>query len=355
MRAALAAIEWPDDELSVFATLKGSLFAIDDAHLLEFRQSVRRSSSLPDSQGARRQFRSGARADRRSRPTHLTPDCRCAAAAAGAASRAAITVPWPTRSAACWPRRARTSASFSGRPASRRLPTCCTWPSWRASTRRAAASRSAGSSTSCGRRPSREAAEAPILEESSDGVRLMTVHKAKGLEFPVVILADMTCRLSRSDASRYLDPAVAAVRHEDRRVGAARAPRARGRRSRARSGGRRSAGLRRRDARARSARRAGARRRTVGRRLGCAAQPGAVSAARPASHAGTRERMPGVQVEGHRAAAARTRRRPAPSTVAPGEHAVPGSWILRGVVGSWSRWRLESRHESRCSACGATT
>src|SRR5205085_10842082 len=50
-----------------------------------------------------------------------------------------------------------------------------------------------------------EAAEAPILEESSDGVRLMTVHKAKGLEFPVVILADMTCRMSRADASRFLD------------------------------------------------------------------------------------------------------------------------------------------------------
>ena len=29
IRAALAAVEWPDDELSVFATLKGSLFAID--------------------------------------------------------------------------------------------------------------------------------------------------------------------------------------------------------------------------------------------------------------------------------------------------------------------------------------
>src|SRR5207245_7376095 len=37
VRAALAAIEWPDDELSVFAALKGSLFAIDDEHLLEFR------------------------------------------------------------------------------------------------------------------------------------------------------------------------------------------------------------------------------------------------------------------------------------------------------------------------------
>src|SRR6185295_15661458 len=49
------------------------------------------------------------------------------------------------------------------------------------------------------------AAEAPILEEGSDGVRLMTVHKAKGLEFPVVVLADLTCRMSRNDASRYLD------------------------------------------------------------------------------------------------------------------------------------------------------
>jgi len=33
----------------------------------------------------------------------------------------------------------------------------------------------------------------------------MTVHKAKGLEFPVVILADLTCRMNRDDASRYLD------------------------------------------------------------------------------------------------------------------------------------------------------
>jgi ATP-dependent exoDNAse (exonuclease V) beta subunit len=35
----------------------------------------------------------------------------------------------------------------------------------------------------------------------------MTVHKAKGLEFPVVILADLTCKISRGDASRYLDAA----------------------------------------------------------------------------------------------------------------------------------------------------
>src|SRR5207249_318612 len=40
VRAALNAVEWPDDELSVFATLKGSLFAIPDTVLLRFRHSI---------------------------------------------------------------------------------------------------------------------------------------------------------------------------------------------------------------------------------------------------------------------------------------------------------------------------
>src|SRR5581483_6061891 len=51
-----------------------------------------------------------------------------------------------------------------------------------------------------------QAGEAPILEEGSDGVRIMTVHKAKGLEFPVVVLADITAKLSTTSASRYIDP-----------------------------------------------------------------------------------------------------------------------------------------------------
>ena len=33
----------------------------------------------------------------------------------------------------------------------------------------------------------------------------MTVHRAKGLEFPVVILADPTCKLHRQTADRFID------------------------------------------------------------------------------------------------------------------------------------------------------
>src|SRR5207237_6141517 len=38
LRAALSAIEWPDDELAVFAALRGALFAIGDEELLEWKQ-----------------------------------------------------------------------------------------------------------------------------------------------------------------------------------------------------------------------------------------------------------------------------------------------------------------------------
>ena len=52
-----------------------------------------------------------------------------------------------------------------------------------------------------------EVDEAPIVEEGTEGVRVMTVYKAKGLEFPIVVLADPTCSATRDRPSRYIDSA----------------------------------------------------------------------------------------------------------------------------------------------------
>ena len=54
LRAGLAAIEWPDDELSVFATLKGSLFAIRDEVLLRYRHERGRVASVSQAATSRR-------------------------------------------------------------------------------------------------------------------------------------------------------------------------------------------------------------------------------------------------------------------------------------------------------------
>ena len=216
IRAALAAIEWPDDELSVFATLRGALFAIGDEELLEWKQPLS-GSVLPSVPHPGRPL-----------PPHLAPIADGAAAAAAAASPAQLRAGRRHDPGAARTPRARTSGSCCGRRASRRWPTCCTSPSSRGSTRRTAASRSAASSTSCATpAETAQAAEAPILEEGSDGVRLMTVHKAKGLEFPVVILADLTCKLSPRRSRPLARRGEQPVRAEARRLGADRSAAAR--------------------------------------------------------------------------------------------------------------------------------
>ena len=61
LRAALMAIEWPDDQLSVFATLRGALFAIGDEELLEYHHHRRQLSSVQDSGDAAHRARADSR------------------------------------------------------------------------------------------------------------------------------------------------------------------------------------------------------------------------------------------------------------------------------------------------------
>lgn len=203
IRAALAAIEWPDDELSVFATLKGALFAIDDEPLLEFRHryGALHPFRIPTALGGH----SGRELELSAEPTtHLLPIAdalrtlrslhrlRNYRPVADTITRLLETT--------------RAHVGFILRPAGEQALANVLHVAELARQYEASGGisfrgfidelRSAAES---------EGAEAPILEESSDGVRLMTVHKAKGLEFPVVILADLTCRMFRNDASRYLD------------------------------------------------------------------------------------------------------------------------------------------------------
>jgi len=191
LRAALMAIEWPDDQLSVFATLRGALFAIGDEELLEYyhHAGTFHPFKIPETL-----------------PKGLEP------------VREALT------HLATWHRRrnrrpvaetvadvlgtTRAHVSFVLRPGGEQVLANVLHVAELARQYEIEGGMSFRGFVEALREAAAggQAAEAPILEEGSDGVRLMTVHKAKGLEFPVVILADMTARLTPFDASRYIDP-----------------------------------------------------------------------------------------------------------------------------------------------------
>jgi ATP-dependent helicase/nuclease subunit A len=191
IRTALTAVEWPEDELSVYAALHGPLFAIGEEELLEYHSIARvfHPYRVPADLPAR--LAPIARALATLRESHATRNHRPVADTIGrliATTRAhAGFILWRGGEQVLanvlhisdLARRYEMEGGLSFRGFVDML--------------HEASDRA-------------DAPEAPILEEGSDGVRLMTVHKAKGLEFPVVVLADIACKLSLDDASRYLDP-----------------------------------------------------------------------------------------------------------------------------------------------------
>jgi ATP-dependent helicase/nuclease subunit A len=211
LRAALSAIEWPDDELAVFAALRGALFAIGDEELLEWKQRFKifHPFRIPrtDDPGPRTDDQTSTLDPRPSTLDHLAPiaeslrtlqhlhrrrnDRPVAETIQDLLDATRAHVGIVLRSAgeqalanvlhvAELAREYEAGGGLSFRGFVDELR------------------EAAGNA---------QAAEAPILEEGSDGVRMMTVHKAKGLEFPIVILADLTCKLARAEAGRWLDPA----------------------------------------------------------------------------------------------------------------------------------------------------
>ncbi|HYB90643.1 MAG TPA: UvrD-helicase domain-containing protein [Candidatus Binataceae bacterium] len=194
LRNLLGAIERPDDELMVFAALRGPLLALSDGALLEFRETIGRlrpfakvPSALPE------RLAEVARALDLLAELHRGRNRRPIAETIArllSATRAHAGV-------AIWPTGEQALANIM-----RIIEQARRYES------RGGATSFRGFVDDLEARAERdEASETPMVEEGSEGVRIMTVHRAKGLEFPVVILADITCRETAGDANRYVDPA----------------------------------------------------------------------------------------------------------------------------------------------------
>ena len=193
IRNALAAIEWPDDELSVFATLRGPFFSFGDDALLAYRHGTR----------------GGLHPFRKVDPALLTDLTRPVDAALALLAElhrkrtrrpiadTIVHVLEATRAhagIAIWPTGEQALANIL-----RVLDIARRFEARGATSFRAFVEHLQDEAERGG------VAEAPVVEEGTDGVRIMTVHRAKGLEFPVVILVDPTARPTLSEPSRYVD------------------------------------------------------------------------------------------------------------------------------------------------------
>lgn len=190
IRNALTAVEWPDEELAVFATLRGPLFGFSDGELLAYRTLCKSlhafkqpPEDLPESLreiaealGILRELHN--KRNRRPIAETIQQLLEVTRAHAGFAN-------WPTGEQALanlmrlsdMARRAERNGLISFRA-------FVDWLDEQAE--------------------SGDIGDAPIMEEGVDGVRIMTVHKAKGLEFPVVILCDITAKDSR-EPTKWID------------------------------------------------------------------------------------------------------------------------------------------------------
>ena len=221
LRAAMAAIEWPDDELSVFATLRGPLFAIGDEELLEWAHRFGRRVPGKFARGTFHPFRVPGVFEQNAPPeiAHLRPIAEAlwllqrlhrrrnyvqrvesdgGARTSGGVSGTLQELLTATRAHVGFALRTGGEQALANvlhiaeLARQYEMGGGISFRGFVEELRMAA--------------ETAQASEAPILEEDSDGVRMMTVHKAKGLEFPIVVLADLTCQLSRPDASRWIDP-----------------------------------------------------------------------------------------------------------------------------------------------------
>jgi ATP-dependent helicase/nuclease subunit A len=200
LRNALTAIEWPDDELKVFATLRGPFFALSDEALLAFRQrldgagGVRTERLNPrrqiDRDGLDRTTAEVADALEVLRRLHVGRNHRPIAETITSLLEATRALP----GIAFW------------RNGEQALANCLRVVDLARNFERRAFSFRAFVEAMEADAERGEASEAPIVEQGTEGVRIMTVHKAKGLEFPVVILADPTCNESSNTPSRHVDP-----------------------------------------------------------------------------------------------------------------------------------------------------
>jgi ATP-dependent helicase/nuclease subunit A len=198
VRAALAAIEWPDDELSVFATLRGALFAIRDDLLLRFRFEAGRLHPFRKTpEGPAEEFQPIQEALGILAKLHRKRNWQPVADTINELLEA-------TRAhAGLMLRRAGMQALAN---VSRVADLARTFELTGGVSFRGFIEELAAQAEKA------ESMEAPVLEEAADGVRLMTVHSAKGLEFPVVILADITANLAAREAERFVEGPLCATR-----------------------------------------------------------------------------------------------------------------------------------------------